>query len=74
MLLPHPGGGSEGLAVVTANTLVGSGIWVEIDTDVEDVVNVAVDELTMAMSVDVVDDDGAVVAGVNTTAGDCGVP
>ncbi|MDP9409495.1 MAG: hypothetical protein M3P70_03165 [Actinomycetota bacterium] len=37
-------------------------IWVEVDTDGEDVVNVVVDELTMATPVDVIDDGGAVAA------------
>lgn len=37
-------------------------IWVEVDTDEEDVVNVVVDELTMATPVDVVDGDRAAVA------------
>lgn len=34
-------------------------IWVEVDTDEEDVVNVVVDELTMAVPVEVVDARGA---------------
>ena len=37
-------------------------IWVEVDTGEEDVVNVVVDELTMAMPVEVVDADGAAAA------------
>ncbi len=43
-------------------------IWVEVDTDGEDVVNVVVDELTMTMPIEVVDERGA-VADAQRTAG-----
>ena len=37
-------------------------IWVEVDADEEDVVNVVVDELTMVTPVDVVDSGGTAAA------------
>jgi hypothetical protein len=38
-------------------------IWVEVDTEVEDVVNVVVDDLTLSTPVDVVDGRGEVAEG-----------
>lgn len=42
-------------------------IWVEVDTDDEDVVNVVVDELTMAVPVGVGDERGAGAAAAGRT-------
>jgi hypothetical protein len=43
-------------------------IWVEVDENEDDVVNVIVDELTMARPIDVLDVGGAVAAGESTAA------
>lgn len=42
-------------------------IWVSVDTEVEDVVNVVVDDLTLSTPVDVVDGHGEVADGERRT-------